>query len=260
MKLISFDVGLRNLACCVLEGTNRKDVKIVHWEVIDVLGEQSGLSNPRCSKCTASASWQHATEGTLACSRHKPKQAAKNTVTKTALNKKTNQELQGELDRFGLKCPSKRKTDMVTMLYIHARQNTWKRCVKSVLQGSVIDLAPAIAASLDKRASIWKDATLVCVENQPERRMFAVQAMIQMYFCVKGTRCEGVSATHKLNNIITIDDRVDSYKGRKKTGIVHAQALVPEPWCAHMMKHPKKDDLADSFLQGLWVMEHENVR
>jgi hypothetical protein len=49
---------------------------------------------------------------------------------------------------------------------------------------------------------------------------------------------------------------VDSYKGRKKTGIVHAQSLVPEPWCAHMMKHPKKDDLADSFLQGLWVMEH----
>jgi hypothetical protein len=258
MKLISFDVGLRNLAVCVIEGTGRKDVKIVHWEVIDVLGEQNGLANPRCSKCTASASWQHATEGTLACSRHKPKQA-KNTVTKTSLNKKTNHELQCELDRFGLQCPSKRKADMVTMLYIHARQNTWKRCVKSVLQGSVIDLAPAIASSLDKRANIWKDADLVCVENQPERRMFAVQAMIQMYFCVKGTKCEGVSATHKLNNIITVDDRVDSYKGRKKTGIVHAQALVPEPWCAHMMKHPKKDDLADSFLQGLWVMEHHKV-
>jgi hypothetical protein len=117
-------------------------------------------------------------------------------------------------------------------------------------------LAPAIAASLDKRADVWKDAHLVCVENQPERRMFAVQAMVQMYFCCRGTKCEGVSASHKLNNIITIDDRVDSYKGRKKTGIVHAQALVPEPWCAHMMKHPKKDDLADSFLQGLWVMEH----
>jgi hypothetical protein len=191
----------------------------------------------------------------MACSRHKPKQP-KQKVTKKSLGEKSPGELMEELEKYGLVCPSKKKADIVTMLYIHARQNTWKRCVKSVFAGSVIDLAPAIAASLDKRSEAWKGADLVCVENQPERRMFAVQAMVQMYFCVKGTKCEGVSASHKLNNIITIDDRVDSYKGRKKTGIVHAQALVPEPWCAHMMKHPKKDDLADSFLQGLWVMEH----
>lgn len=257
MKLISFDVGLRNLAYCVLQGTNRSDVQILDWNIIDVLGEQSGLNNPRCHKCTTHATWRHVTEGTFACSRHKPKQS-KNQVTKSALNKKTTPELSAEIQRLGLQCASNRKADMVTMLYIHARQNTWKRCVKSVLAGSVIDLAPAIASSLDKRAAVWKDADLVCVENQPERRMFAVQAMIQMYFCVKGTKCEGVSASHKLNNIITIDDRVDSYKGRKKTGIVHAQALVPEPWCAHMMRHPKKDDLADSFLQGLWVLEHSH--
>jgi hypothetical protein len=255
MKLISFDIGLRNLAVCVLEGTRRDNVKIVHWEVIDVLGEQNGLTNPRCHKCTSSASWMHTTEGTMACSRHKPKQP-KQKVTKKSLGEKSPGELMEELEKYGLVCPSKKKADIVTMLYIHARQNTWKRCVKSVFAGSVIDLAPAIAASLDKRSEAWKGADLVCVENQPERRMFAVQAMVQMYFCVKGTKCEGVSASHKLNNIITIDDRVDSYKGRKKTGIVHAQALVPEPWCAHMMKHPKKDDLADSFLQGLWVMEH----
>jgi hypothetical protein len=255
MKLISFDVGLRNLAYCVLQGTNRSDVQILDWNIIDVLGEQNGLNNPRCHKCTTHASWRHVTEGTFACSRHKPKQS-KNTITKSALTKKSNAELSSDIQRLGLQCTSTRKADMVTMLYIHARQNTWKRCVKSVLAGSVIDLAPAIASALDRRAAVWKDADLVCVENQPERRMFAVQAMIQMYFCVKGTKCEGVSASHKLNNIITIDDRVDSYKGRKKTGIVHAQALVPEPWCAHMMRHPKKDDLADSFLQGLWVMEH----
>jgi hypothetical protein len=100
----------------------------------------------------------------------------------------------------------------------------------------------------------------VCFENQPERKMFAVQAMLQMYFCCQGFACEGVSATHKLNNIITVDDRVDSYKGRKKTGIVHAQALVPPVWLEHLSKHPKKDDLADSFLQGLWVLEHATAQ
>ena len=57
--------------------------------------------------------------------------------------------------------------------------------------------------------------------------------------------------------MITPEDRVDSYKGRKKTGILHATELVPEKWREHMLKHPKKDDLADSFLQGLWVLENK---
>lgn len=258
MKLVSFDVGLRNLAVCVLEGTTRADVKIVHWEVIDVLAEQSGLDNPRCFRCQQGATWKHAAEGTLACSRHTPKRKEK--VTKSSLSKLSPEELKGELDRLGLVCPSKRKPDIVTMLYLHARQNTWLRCVKTVHTGAVMELAPHIRASLDKRAAVWRGSDKICFENQPERKMFAVQAMLQMYFCCQGFACEGVSATHKLNNIITVDDRVDSYKGRKKTGIVHAQALVPEPWLSHMNKHPKKDDLADSFLQGLWVLEHATAR
>jgi hypothetical protein len=35
------------------------------------------------------------------------------------------------------------------------------------------------------------------------------------------------------------------------------RTLKQEVWRAHMLAHPKKDDLADSFLQGLWVLEHE---
>ena len=67
---------------------------------------------------------------------------------------------------------------------------------------------------------------------------------------------EGVSAVHKLTNMVTVDDSTKTYKGRKKTGIVHAAALVPEQWKDYMLKHPKKDDLADAFLQGLWFMEN----
>lgn len=258
MKLISFDVGLRNLAYCVLEGTNRSDVKILDWGIIDVLAEQSGLENPRCFRCTQGATWKHASDGTLACSRHKPKQKG-GKVTKASLGQKSPAELQAEVDRLGLVLPSKRKADVVTALYLHARQNTWLRCVKTVHTGAVMELAPLIRACLDKRMAVWRGADRVCFENQPERKMFAVQAMLHMYFCCNGFACEGVSAVHKLNNIITVDDRVDSYKGRKKTGIVHAEALVPEVWKQHLLKHPKKDDLADSFLQGLWVLEHSRA-
>jgi hypothetical protein len=257
MKLISFDVGLRNLAYCVLEGTSRADVKIVDWNIIDVLGEQSGVGAARCFKCTAAARYEHASEGTFACSKHTPKK--KETVTKAALGKKSPIELIGEIERLGLRTESTKKADLVKLLYNHARQNTWKKCVSSATTGSVMDMSPAIMKSLDARMSSWNGADAVCIENQPERRMYAVQAMLQMYFTMRGIRCEGVSATHKLSNIVTIDDSVTSYKGRKKTGITHAYALVPAENQEHFKKHPKKDDLADSFLQGLWVLEHQKA-
>lgn len=254
MKVVSFDVGLRNLSYCVLEGTSRHDVKILHWEVIDVLGEKAGVGAARCFKCSAAARYEHASEGTFACSKHTPKQ--KKNVTKSALNKKSLHEVQCEIETCGLRTDKTKKADLVTLLYNHYRQNTWKKCVQSSLSGSVLDLAPAIISSLEARTNSWKGADLVVVENQPERRMYAVQAMLQMYFSMKNLKCSGISAAHKLSNIVTIDDVVHTYKGRKKTGIVHAYALVPKENQEHFDKHKKKDDLADSFLQGLWAMEH----
>lgn len=257
MKLISFDIGLRNLSVCVLEGTTRKDVKITHWEIIDVLGEKAGVGAARCHKCSSAARYEHASEGIYACSKHVPKNG-KTKITKGALNKKSIFELQGEIEKSGLRSEATKKSELVNLLFNHLRQNTWKKCVQSALFGSVLDLAPDIARCLDARIEAWKNADLVVLENQPERRMYAVQSMIHMYFSVKGFKCSGISATHKLSNIVTVDDVVHTYKGRKKTGIVHAYALVPQQHHAFFDKHKKKDDLADSFLQGLWALEHTN--
>ena len=104
---------------------------------------------------------------------------------------------------------------------------------------------------------MWKDNDLVIFEQQPDRRMLAVQGMMHMWFTCQGWKCKGISATHKLSNIICLTDDTKSYKGRKKTGIVHATALVPTAANREfMLKHPKKDDLADCFLQGLWMLEN----
>ena len=257
MKLISFDVGIRNLAYCVLEGTTRADVKITDWNIIDVLGEHAGVGAVRCHKCTAAARYEHASDGTFACSKHTPKKKA--VVTKAALTKQTAEQLQSEIGKAGLTTTATKKTDLVKLLYNHARQNTWKKCVSSATTGSIMDMSGAIQSCLDKRMTSWAGADLVCIENQPERRMYAVQAMLQMYFTMKGIKSSGVSATHKLSNLVTLDDAVTSYKGRKKTGIAHALVLVPECNQEHFKKHPKKDDLADAFLQGLWVLEHSRA-
>jgi hypothetical protein len=250
MKLISFDVGLRNLAYCILEGTNRSNLKITFWDLIDVMAENVGHDSPKCFKCKKPANWVQGTQ--YACTLHKSKGK---TFTKTELNKKSKEELSVLGSSFGIEGTTKKV--LVDALYKHYSSTIWKRCIKSCKQGSVVDLAEPIKKALESRLSLWKNADLVVFEQQPDKRMLCVQSMMHMWFVCQGYKAKGVSAVHKLSNMITLNDSTKTYKGRKKTGILHAAELVPtEEWKVYMMKHPKKDDLADAFLQGLWVLEH----
>lgn len=248
MKLVSFDVGLRNLAFCVMKGTNRSNLKILHWDLIDVMSESAGLDNIKCFKCKKPANWTNKTG--YACTLHKPKHAKP--PTKSSLNKKTLEELNKDA-----KQTFRTKKDAIAFLVSGYSKDIWKRCVKSTKAMSVVDLADPIALCLEARKDLWKDADLIAFEQQPDKRMLCVQAMLHMWFVCAGYKCKGVSASHKLTNMITTQDSTKTYKGRKKTGILHATELVPTAENReYMLKHPKKDDLADCFLQGLWVLEN----
>jgi hypothetical protein len=220
MKLVSFDVGLRNLAFCILEGTSRKDVKILHWDLIDVMAEGAGHDNPKCFKCRKPANWKQQEQ--YACSVHKK---AGRACTKTSLSQKTLEALKKEAGEFHIEGTTKKS--LVDALYSHYAARVWKRCVKSCKQGSVVDLAPLINTSLTSRTAMWNGSTKVIFEQQPDKRMMAVQAMMHMWFECHGYSTKGVSAVHKLTNMVTVEDATKTYKGRKKTGIVHAAALVP---------------------------------
>lgn len=249
MKLVSFDIGLRNLSVCVMTGTSRSNVSIQYWDVIDVMAEGAGLEKLLCHKCKKPANW---TNGTLySCTRH----CQKTKCTKTSLQKKTIEVLKQEASSQNLEGTTKK--ELVDNLYKHYSSTAWKRCVKSSRQGSVVDLAPAIAKSLESRRDIWRNADWVIFEQQPDKRMMAVQAMMHMWFVCQGFNCKGVSAVHKLTNMVTLEDKTKTYAGRKKTGIIHATALIPtESWKAFMLSHSKKDDLCDAFLQSIWFLEN----
>ena len=258
MKLVSFDIGLRNLAVCVMDGANRKDCKILHWDVIDVIGEKNGVDKPTCFKCKKPAMWSGAANS-YACSKHCPKTAQ---TTKASLTKKSAVEL-AEMAKAQGVCGDGRKYKKPELVSaIHAKLTGgggWKKFKGNAGKGagdSVLSMDKDLAAVLDRRADWWKGSDLVIFENQPNRRMFAVQAMLHMYFACKNYKTRGVSAIHKLDNVVTAGDDSTTYRGRKKTGIAHCELLCPPENLEFFRKHRKKDDLADAWLQGLYILEH----
>lgn len=257
MKLVSFDIGLRNLAVCVMDGVNRKDCKILHWDVIDVIGEKNGVDKPTCFKCKKPAMWSGA-GNSYACSKHCPSTAK---TTKASIAKKSVVELTEMAKAHGL-CTENRKykkPELVNAIHTKLTSGGWTKFKGNAGKGagdSVLSMDKDLVAVLDRRAEWWKGADLIIFENQPNRRMFAVQAMLHMYFACKYYKTRGVSAIHKLDNVVTADDATTTYRGRKKTGIAHCELLCPPANLEFFRKHRKKDDLADAWLQGLYILEH----
>ena len=98
--IISFDVGLRNLAFCVLDYDGAP--KIREWGVIDVMAEGSGHGNTSCFKCKKPGCWK--LQEKYACTKHKGQ-----TFTKTLLMKKTLDQLKKEAESLKLNLLPKKK-------------------------------------------------------------------------------------------------------------------------------------------------------
>ncbi len=116
----------------------------------------------------------------------------------------------------------------------------------------------------------------VVIENQISpiaTRMKTVQGMVTQYFLMRGvskTSISYISATNKLKawSAIHEDAEIDTYDDRKKTGIACVRTILsPTPlgtlpvtgmsdadihrWRTDFESHKKKDDMADSLLQGI---------
>jgi hypothetical protein len=240
-----------------MDGVNRKDCKILHWDVIDVIGEKNGVDKPTCFKCKKPAMWSQRDGASYACSKHCPKTAQ---TTKASLAKKSVVELTEMAKAQGV-CGDRKykKPELVSAIHTKLTSGGWTKFKGNAGKGagdSVLSMDKDLVAVLDRRAEWWKGADLLIFENQPNRRMFAVQAMLHMYFACRGFRTKGVSAIHKLDNIVCVADATGTYRGRKKTGITHCELLCPPSQQTFFRSHKKKDDLADSFLQGLYFLEH----
>jgi hypothetical protein len=140
------------------------------------------------------------------------------------------------------------------------------------------DLITIGRAMRDKFDTIeaFREVSHVIVENQISpiaTRMKTMQGMLTQYFLMRESESapihvEYVSSSNKLKGLIAHTETTetktqrDKYKEHKTDSVRICTSMVRENFPASLdilSTSSKKDDLADSFLQGIWFLRRENI-
>ena len=277
MKILSIDVGVKNLAICLFEVINKDDFKILIWDVVDLENTVTYKCNCMCKKttktCDKKASYMK--EDQFFCKTH-----AKNTefiiptkeFNTNKLSKLKMADLLSLCDKYHILTPLQKtlkllKSDIVNIMTSFTKEKMLSPAnAKSNKVVDLVSLGKNLLASFD---TIFHDHSidLVLIENQISplaMKMKTLQGMISQYFIMRNVNdIKFVSSKNKLKHFEETDTK-SSYSERKKMSIKVCHDILVKN--KHIIdnfdifeKSNKKDDLADSFLQGLVYLSDFNI-
>ena len=297
MQLLSIDVGIKNLAICILEPIfpqfeqNRNAVRILKWDIIDISTNRTTICE--YNSCMSPATFIY--QSKHFCRSHAKKtfpsiHFPKINTSLTSINKMNVKQLDEFILKYNLDINNIKKqkrshckADKLQLIKTYIETNFFEP-VDSV-NASKVHLK-IVACNIKSRFTeliINYNITHVAIENQfgpLAVRMKSVQGMITQFFVMvdETIDIQFVSSSNKLKlgetstSTPSDDDNKDCkspnitpYAARKKKGIDNYRCFVltnpdsiSQDMQTHFDQHPKQDDLADSFLQGMWVLIRGN--
>ena len=278
-RLISFDVGIKNLAYCIFDVERESNI-IVQWEVLNLCESEPREPILICKEllknkksCGKQAKFKK--ESDCACEKHarasrnfflpQPCNSLRSLKKKSAEDIKTLYQTLPQSSK-----QSTKKMDMIHELVTFHANRSWEPIVLVKKNASSLDLV-SIGRSLYTQLSrndIMTTVTHVIIENQISpiaNRMKTVQGMLAQHFISMGVlNIQFVSSGNKLKNLNEISDATTPYQKHKKDAIIHCSAIIEEmkddKWIAFFRDNScKKDDLADCFLQGIWFLKKRGL-
>jgi hypothetical protein len=261
MKILSIDIGIKNLSFCLFAfpDNNKQELQILQWDNITLLTTEKTI----VSKCACNKPAKFTKQHLLYCGKHAPtkqrlQQKLKKQATKEVLKKFA------EDNRISVSA-SNSKEQLFNIIQNHVNEHFFVPLspVKKMkaADANLIDIGRNIKTHFDSLG--FTDLDKVIIENQIgpiANKMKTIQGMIAQYFIMKNSliEIEFVSATNKLKDFM----ETDNYKQRKKLGTDICSDMMQKDnrfseWSSFLLSHKKKDDLSDSFLQGMWYIKHK---
>lgn len=273
MKVLSIDVGIKNLAFCLFDNAQlTADYIITKWDVINLTEEEEislvcsfrENNNIICNKPS-----KFKKNGICYCLKHAKKTSLfkipKPDQKAAFINKQKIAKLHEIAKIYNLKYEAKlKKANLVTLINDHINTICFEPMeIKKANEMDLFNIGLSIKNKFNTLFGNEGTIDYVIIENQIGPlaiRMKTIQGMIMQYFIMSSlnvSHIEFISASNKLKDCDAKDKQ--TYADRKKLGISKClEALtVNERLNEHVdyfNKHKKKDDLADSFLQGLWFL------
>jgi hypothetical protein len=272
MKLLSIDVGIKNLSICLFELELTSQLKVIKWDNINLSEkiESNCIEVDKNGLCNKPA--KYVKDGKCYCLKHSklhnflhPSLELKSAF----LNKQKLQSLVEIANKYKLEYdkPAK-KANLLDTINEFINQNCYEPVIKP--NATKVDLVTIGRNLQHKMDDILGEhlSTInkIIIENQIgpiANKMKTIQGMISQYFIMRNNdiQIEFVSASNKLKNFLP-ENKID-YKQRKKLGIQACLELLNndfrfKEWETFVSKHGKKDDLADCFLQGLWYLTNKD--
>jgi hypothetical protein len=270
MKILSIDVGIKNLAFCLLCKSATNEWSILKWDVVD-LSQKDDIAKccitDKFKMCNKPAKFTK--DGHFFCLKHSKKQEYKiptADLKPAFINKQKLQNLYEMADKYNIKYEKPvKKQDLVFLINEYVKKSCFEEVGKT--NASKLDLVTIgknIQIKLDQILGQYLSSiNIVAIENQISpiaNRMKTIQGMIAQYFIMRNNtiEIEFVSAANKLKE--EKKDVKATYTERKKLGIKKTLELLEtefklSDWTDKFNNHSKKDDLADSFLQGVWFIK-----
>ena len=274
MKVLSIDVGIKNLAFCLFEKQDGNAHFIISkWDIVNV-SEKASFKCCALDKniaCNKPAKYKKNLD--CFCLKHAKKQPFQIPAPELhpiAIQKQKIQTLLEIAKKYGVvheKSP--KKAELVTLMNQYA-YNNYFQLIESVNASKVdlINVGYNIKTKFDSLFSNEDTIDYVVIENQIgpiANRMKTLQGMIVQYFIMTPTfveHIEFVSASNKLKDF-NITEKT-KYSERKQIGIQKCLEIISSdhaflPHVEYFSKHTKKDDLSDSFLQGMWFIKDRKL-
>jgi hypothetical protein len=274
MKILSIDVGIKNLAFCLFEKTpTAQHFKVSKWDVINLSQEETltcGFTEKNVL-CNKQAKFKK--DDKCYCAKHSKKQQYQIPSVEqkqSFINKQKLAKLYEIADNHNIKYDQKiKKADLVNLINEHI-QSLYFETIESK-KASEVDLFNIGVNIKNKFNDVFKEMgkiDYVIIENQIGPlaiRMKTIQGMIVQYFIMSNLNVEYIefiSASNKLKDC-DIKDK-EKYSDRKKMGIAKCLGILTTDFrfnehINYFNSHKKKDDLSDSFLQGLWFINNKKL-
>ena len=309
MRVISFDIGIKNMAYCIFDISGGIPIIIHDWNVLNLLDDapvaplctsmietkKKKVTENTDKKCSKKAKFEK--DGHCYCEKHALTSQLllpKKEISPGSLKKMKLEELQEMSKKYGvflaqsvgqiqftppenIVIPSTKKAMLEKMLPFFEKnvlQPLKPLKKKTANDTDLVCIGKNMKKMLDEIPGIM-EVTHVLIENQISTiatRMKTIQGMCAQYFimkCSPNIIIEFISSANKLKDFKdkTIAGEEDGqkaiYKQHKKDGIVFCRNILEEndgfrKWASHL-ETSKKDDLADSFLQGIWYLKNRNI-